>query len=538
MRTLLSNSLRNKPHPLSPSPKKQERGNPGCQDHVLPERSHVMLAGNGVNRAILLVFLALWMAGVACSSLDDVIGQRNGGNTTPTVPVFATATPGGRISVWLTTPTGQPAQPTQSDLTTTPTATPPGEVVAPAVTATAAYATLQAATATAGAPQTGPIFQPDVCPPAGGPPPPIKPQNFSQYPEKIGLYLSAGAAPTLLEATLRNWGALGDGAVVQADTDLTGNGVPDVIVTLYDPAYYRADQPSPGQMLIFGCFQKAYKLLYATPYSPTTIIPVLHRVGSMGIDPRADVAYTQETCTDITSTPPGNCTQVMQIISYNAAIGGFVPLNDVPMDATNALVAISDLDRDGIFEVEIMYNVSDDPAAGPPRRTADIWDWNGINYVMALKVAEPAVYRFHVLNDADAAFDTGDWKSAVRLYDKVHDDDKLLSWTVPNETPVLQAYAIYKKILALLSERASSAANNALGALQTENPTGSPGEVYVTLAQTFMDSLNQTKDRKKACAAVLTVASGHPEALATLNSFGTANRSYTLNDLCPLGQKQ
>ncbi|HLY27077.1 MAG TPA: hypothetical protein VKQ72_12105, partial [Aggregatilineales bacterium] len=108
--------------------------------------------------AIAVVMLTLWLATLACSSINDVIGQRNGGNTTPTVPIFATATPGGKISVWLTTPTGQPDQPTQSGQ---PTSTPPGEVVAPAATATAAYATLQAATATAQAPKTGPVIQPN-----------------------------------------------------------------------------------------------------------------------------------------------------------------------------------------------------------------------------------------------------------------------------------------------------------------------------------------------------------------------------------------
>ena len=48
----------------------------------------------------------------------------------------------------------------------------------------------------------------------------------------IGRYLSAGGSATVLEATLRNWGAITDqGGVVQADTDMTGDGVLEVIVT-------------------------------------------------------------------------------------------------------------------------------------------------------------------------------------------------------------------------------------------------------------------------------------------------------------------
>src|SRR5260221_7661895 len=164
----------------------------------------------------LIVLAALWSASLACSNLDEVVGTRRGAPT-PTVPVFATATPGGRISVWLITQTGQISS------QETPTATPFGQIVAPAATATAAFITRQAATARAGATVSGPLYQPNDCPDAAGPPPPPRPASFSQFPEKIGLYLSAGGPATILEAILRGWGAISDGAAVQADTDLTGD---------------------------------------------------------------------------------------------------------------------------------------------------------------------------------------------------------------------------------------------------------------------------------------------------------------------------
>src|SRR5258708_21449717 len=152
------------------------------------------------NWALALVVPALCWASIACSSLDDVVGQPRGGPT-PTVPLFATATPGGRISVFLTTPTGQANDTNQAGTPVTS-----GQVVGPAATATAAYATMVAATATAGATMIGPNFQPNACPPVAGPPPPPNPHTFTQYPEKIGVYLSAGGPSTILEATLRSWG--------------------------------------------------------------------------------------------------------------------------------------------------------------------------------------------------------------------------------------------------------------------------------------------------------------------------------------------
>ena len=175
-----------------------------------------------------------WPAfGVAFAGAPPVAGQRRvgrrntptpaGGEFVPTPGVARTATPGGVLSVWVVTPADGSAP--QAD-NVTPNATVPGSrPVGPAATATAAFATIEAATAVAAAPPPAPYYQPDECPPARAPSPPTRPANFNDYKDRIAGYLSAGGSPTVLEATLRNWGAINDaGGVVQADTDLTGDG--------------------------------------------------------------------------------------------------------------------------------------------------------------------------------------------------------------------------------------------------------------------------------------------------------------------------
>lgn len=471
-----------------------------------------------------LALAALWMAVLACSSINDVVGQRGTGPT-PTVPVFSTATPGGRISIWLITPTGQAADSQQ------PTPTGFGQVIGPAATATAAYATFQAATATAGATVSGPIYQPGDCPEPGGPPPPAKPASFSRYPEAIGLYLSAGGPATILEATLRSWGAVAEGAVVQADTDLTGDGINEVIITLYDPASYKPGVASPGQLLVYGCSQKGYRLLYSTPYGPSTLIPELRRVGDMNNDARAELAYTQTTCN------VGRCTTAMQILSWNATLGAFKPLNDVPMNATGGKIEIADLDKDGVLEVAISFNPTPDAAAGPPRRSRDVWDWDGIAYRLAFTQVEAPVYRIHALYDADDQFAQTHWKDAIKLYDRVRDDATLQPWTLPDEAVVLRAYATYKKMLALIANKQPRPADDALASLQAENPAGTPGEGYAVVGQAFMDNYKKTRDRKKACAEALNVAATRKETLGVLNSYGFNNRTYSMPDLCPFTEK-
>lgn len=475
---------------------------------------------------MMLAMLAL--ATLACSGIDDVIGQRPAAPT-PTVPPFATATPGGRISVLLITPTGEGG---------TPAALPTqfGEIVAPAATATAAMQAIQTATAMANQAVNITLYQPSDCPPLSGPLPPEKPSTFSQYPEMIGRYLSAGGPPTILEALLRSWGTMQDWGVVQADTDITGDGIPEVIINLYDPGFYQADRLSPGQMLVFGCSQRGYRLLYSTNYSVETMLPELRRVGDMNGDIRAELAYSQKLCPGAAAYT-GRCTSQMQILDWNAALGIFKPINDQTIDATAGKISIADVDNDGNLEVLVQYPPLNDPAAGPQRGTTDIWDWDGVDYTLAITQVEKATYRIHLLYDADYLFREQDWRNAHRLYDRVRDDANLQPWTIPNELTMLRAYAGYRKVLAFVMQGSRANANKMLTTLQTENPSGTPGEVYASMGQAFMDSYNRRRDRKLACEATLKFIATRADALTTLNSYGYANPKYAPADLCPFTEK-
>jgi hypothetical protein len=50
------------------------------------------------------------------------------------------------------------------------------------------------------------------------------------------------------------------------------------------------------------------------------------------------------------------------------------------------------------------------------------------------------------------------------------------------------------------------------------------------MGTTFMDNFRATNDAHAACAQALSVGAG---VLGSMNSFGYANRTYTLTDLCP-----
>lgn len=90
---------------------------------------------------MLIALIGLIASALACSA-ELIVGPQQA-NLTPTFVPFATATAGGRVSVWLITPTGAANAPS-------PTAAPFGSLIAPVASATAAFATLQAATFAAG----------------------------------------------------------------------------------------------------------------------------------------------------------------------------------------------------------------------------------------------------------------------------------------------------------------------------------------------------------------------------------------------------
>lgn len=455
-----------------------------------------------------------------CGPVGDIIGDRQ--PPTPTGLPPMTATPGGRLSVWLVTPTGQAADLAQ-------TGTPNiqgGNPVGPAATATAAMATIAAATATAAAPPPAPYYQPSECPAPAAAPPPARPATFSEYNEVIGRYLSAGGSPTVLEATLRNWGSITDkGGVVQADTDITGDGVLEVIVTLFNPVVYNPEALlNSGQLLVYGCDAGGYRLLYATQYNSSVALPQLGRVGDMNADVRGELVFYTETCSTT------SCYKEARILTWNAITGVFRELNNGQIIAINGRVGIVDVDGDGVLELTAQINPPGTASAGPPRSVLDTWDWNGLEYVLALREQETPRYRIHAVYDADDKLRDDEWRAAIDAYARLRDNNKLQAWSVAGDTETLRAYAAFR-IMIIYARLGNGRANDWYNILQGENPPGTSGQGFAVMGTAFMDNFRATNDARAACAQA--ISTGGVGVLGSMNRYGYANRTYTLGDLCP-----
>ena len=277
-------------------------------------------------RPILAAALALAAATLACLSAAPADAP------TPAAS-FPTVTPGGHISISLLTPT----------LAQEPALDAAGTPIGPVATATAAAATTIAQTATAAVPTPtvpGIFASPALCPPAGTPSLPSNPPPFTRFAETMARYLAEGGAPTILEARLREWGALAEyGGLVRADRDFTGDGVPEVLVVVLDPQ--NAEFPYPGDLYLFGCDAAAYRLLYQAGYARNRSTPLLYAAEDINGDYLNDLVYATQTCEGV------RCSTRVEVIEWSLALASFDSLLAEGFSEPAAEVEVRDTDGDG-----------------------------------------------------------------------------------------------------------------------------------------------------------------------------------------------
>ncbi|NDJ54301.1 MAG: hypothetical protein GYB68_14615 [Chloroflexi bacterium] len=464
-------------------------------------------------------------------------------NQDPVVGDFTTATPGGSISVWLLTP--QTALPGQG-----------GEPIGPVATATAAAALAATETAIAVEPSPtseGVVNEAARCPEAGTPNLPVNPPPFSQFATTIVEYLSAGGAPSILEASLRNWGALNDrGGLVRSDRDFTADGVPEVFVVALDPE--RSDSnPQPGDMFIYTCDDGAYRLIFQAGYAIDRGAPVIISADDLNGDLQNDMVYSTISC-DVRA-----CFLAVQAITWQSSLSSFDRLIREDVEVPNAEVFVGSVDEDPLQEIVMVSGQIESVQAGPQRPMTTTWKWDGEQFVVArIDVADPE-YRVHALHDADDAFNVGGYQEAILRYEDVIRNEDYLSWTYFNETIFLRAYAIFRIMLAQSASGDLAAAETTYSFMQgqyesqplptttpsegtpavTPTPTATPlvgpidGFSFWQMADLFWNDFSINRDLPRACSLVVNFARSNPGSFEVLNSFGYSNREYVARDLCP-----
>ncbi|MBN1966733.1 MAG: hypothetical protein JW910_18920 [Anaerolineae bacterium] len=400
-------------------------------------------------------------------------------------------------------------------------------------------------------------------------PRPAQPADVNAYQAVIADFLTAGGAPSSVEAMLRAWGVIDDQyGLVDATHDFDSDRLLDVVVTLHYPPTSTTLQP-PGQLLAFGCTvhnegERAYtyQVRYGLASAPgsTTSMPNIIFLGDITADGQPEIVFYQEHCTTYA------CFREPYIMTWSAERDGFRSLHSQFdrfyrfRDENGQIVRgfpwagfeLRDLTGDGPLEFIVDENEVTARQVGPHRPAVYTWTWHGIEYSEPVVVYDDSNYRIHWLWEADRYLEAGDLDAALALYNQTINNRDLIAWGGPTpkqdtqavETAILDAYNWYRLMLvhAALRDNQATTYRDLLAGL-TPSPVSSAIDAYASLAGVFIDRFYSTTASSDplgaACQAVQQRADDTPalqQSYLFFNDqeyFGTALGTYTIQDLCP-----
>jgi hypothetical protein len=375
------------------------------------------------------------------------------------------------------------------------------------------------ATAVALANQPTPTPNYAACPvPANPPLEEAAPTNGLALRTAIINYLTQGGAPLALADQLRLWGVIGEQGAVEVNTDFTGAGQADVILSYAAP-------DEGGTLLIAGCANGTYTIRYQT--STGGAAPQIISSGDLNADNRPDLLFSAEVCA---ADNPDDCAFRTQLMTFDRESGRFVSLLNGTLSSASPPTT-SDIDDDRVQEIVVRSDFDGNRATGPLRTGTYIYDWNGSNFTLSIVQLDPPRFKIQVLQEADRAFTRQEFDSAIALYSQAETDTALGFW-YNDEQGLLSSYAFYRLVLAYAYTEDDRLLPTYQAAVQPyPDPAAAP--VYITLLNTFWNALQVTGNLNSACREVQAIIGTRPEALALLNRYGSRSPTYTAADLCP-----
>lgn len=352
----------------------------------------------------------------------------------------------------------------------------------------------------------------------------VAPSSAQAVAEAISAFLSAGGSAEALQTGLRDrWGLINDseaGGFVRADLDLTGEGTPEVIVSLITPE-------AGGALLIFACVDGRVLARYVG--LPDDGLrgepPRLLNTADLNADGLPDLVFSSRACDEA-----DDCRYRTQMATYDPGRGRFRNLLEGAV-RTAELPRLEDSDADRVTELIVPLSDSGDADSGPLRTGEITYDWNGATYVRSFTTLAPPRFRIQVIHEADAAFAAGDYEASARLYEQAISDAALEAW-YNNDTQTLPAYALYR-LLVLFSFTGDDRLVETQSRLLQAYPDLTAAPVYAEMALRYWSTFQASNNAGSACAEVRAIMAARPEALDLLNRYGSRSPVYTAAQLCP-----
>ncbi len=339
-----------------------------------------------------------------------------------------------------------------------------------------------------------------------------RPATAQQMDDAIARFLSDGGSVARLESTMRDdWNVLG---TIKSDTDLTGEGTPEIILTFTTP-------DDGGVLLIVGCIDGRYLTRYQAALGGAT--PEIVNIADMNYNDIPEVLFASKDCT-------AACVYHTQMVTWNPERGRFINLLGGAI-TSNAVPTIQDIDNDQVSELIVHLDDSGNAQNGPLRTGYTVYDWNGTGYVQSVTQLDPPRFRIQAIQAADSAFAAQNMDDAVSLYTLAINSTSLENWYNDDAT-TLKAYALYRLLLAYTFTENDQRVQIQQTISQTyPDLAGSPP--YAQMALDFWNADQITNNLHSACQKVQDDTLARPEALTLLNRYGTHSPTYAANDLCP-----
>ncbi|HJW89651.1 MAG TPA: VCBS repeat-containing protein [Anaerolineales bacterium] len=356
----------------------------------------------------------------------------------------------------------------------------------------------------------------------------LAPVDFAGYPQAVLDFINAGGTLQDLDAALYAAGVANQPVAV-ASGDLTGDGVQDVIVSIYDPGSLVI--PPEGVLLVYTCHAGQYGLAHRQISEEGFGAPGIRYLQDLTNDGVDELVVSSAICGAHT------CFEDAQVLAWDGE--GFVDkLEGSTSDLPYPDVRIEDPDGDGIFDIVVVGSGFGSVGAGPQRNL--MRRWSLLRETQGWQLLEdtlgPSNYRVHVLHDAEKAALEGDFDLALLLYGRVAQDTTLEEWTDPEtERANLGAYALFKTAVVYLLQGREEFAESTFEQQRVTYPPGEIGYAFVELAAAFQKAYAEG-GIPSGCAAARQFAEVQTEQVLQplgLDTYGYANPEYTPENICP-----
>ncbi|MPZ99848.1 MAG: hypothetical protein GEU80_11035 [Dehalococcoidia bacterium] len=354
---------------------------------------------------------------------------------------------------------------------------------------------------------------------------PPRPDNPFAGGVSVRAYLAGGRAnvPACLPELVQVWGLPDVEGERCVHADIDGDGEQELLFLISVPG----EPESPGEVWFFDDAAAAHRFMSSARAMANAVLTGVSFVGSpvdLTGDGRPEAVISSRACEGT------RCQTGLVIASVHH---GF--LEDLAPDGvdlgTPGSIEVSDLDGDGLVDIVARSERVEDPAAGPQRGFARTISWNGVRFTWR-DTQDPPEFLIHLVEDADAAYRSGDYSAARDLYQAVAADGILRDWKAEqggarSGRSELVPYAYFRAALAARGQ-GDGATTRELLELAAEHDDSMHG----TAAALYLRQLERGDANPAACSAVERFLDQFRSQYLDAWDYGYANPEHSISTLC------